>query len=775
MAIEERPLEEKGYIRAKLNRTIFHNHNEKFSIANVHILETNEPIEDKEIVVKGHFMPLEEEQEYVFYGDIQIHPKFGKQYNVFTYKKELPKTKDSLIRYLSSDLFQGIGKKTAKKIVDTLGENAVDSILKDEKVLEKVPGFPKQKIANFVQTLRANQGFEQVVMALAEYGIGLQLAQKIYDHYHEDALKILEENPYQFVFEIEGFGFRKADDIARILQLPDDHPTRIQAACLHVLTIHSQHGHVFGFFDAIAEEVQALLNEQRQTVTIETVKEKMTALAEDKYIVLEEDRIYLPSLYYAEEGLASQLLRINNLPLEYDITQAELLKILGEIEEKENISYGREQYEAIEKALSSKVMILTGGPGTGKTTVIKGIIGVIHHLLKNKKRKPDEEEHHPFVLAAPTGRAAKRMAEATGLKAQTIHRLLGWSGEDDFEFNSGKQLKGEVFIIDEFSMVDTWLANKLFRAIPSDAQVILVGDEDQLPSVGPGQVLSDLLASGVLAVSRLSEIYRQKEGSRIIELAHEIKNNSCDSSSLKRGEDFSFIPSGEHHLISLIQDVAKKALDKGYALKDIQILAPMYRTDVGINKLNEALQQLINPPSKQKRSVKYNDIIFRSGDKVIQLVNQAEKGVYNGDIGEIITILKADETDENVEQIVVNFDGKEVYYVRNEWNQLMHAYCISIHKSQGSEFDIVIIPVIGAYRRMLRKNLLYTAITRSKQSLIICGSEQAFLQGVATEDFNTRNTTLTERIQAMFSPGNALAIPDQGSEEEESISPYDFM
>jgi exodeoxyribonuclease V alpha subunit len=773
MAMESNSGETKGYIKAKLNRSIYHNPDEKFSIAKVYIIETNETIDEKEMVVKGHFLPLEEDQEYIFYGKIERHVKFGEQYNVFTYTKELPKTEDSLIKYLSSDIFYGIGKKTAKKMVETLGENAIDKILKDEEVLASIPGFPKNKIHEFTQMLRENQGFERVVLALAEYGIGLQLAQKIYEQFKEQTLKLLEENPFQFVFEVEGFGFRRADDIAKKLGIPSDHPSRIQAGCIHVLNRQSQFGHVFETFTIVIDEVRKLLNEYEQTITNEVAEQKIQELAEARLLIVEDDRVYLPTLYFAEEGLCSQLKRIADVPLTVEFSQAEILKILGKIEEEEAISYGSEQYDAIEMALNSKVMILTGGPGTGKTTVIKGIIRA-YEQLNPQKTDPStkEDESSSFILAAPTGRAAKRMAEATSMKAQTIHRLLGWSGNEEFEFNQNRQLKGKVVIIDEFSMVDIWLANQLFRAIPSDAQVILVGDEDQLPSVGPGQVLTDLLSSNCLPLSKLSEIYRQKEGSRIIEIAHEIKNNELKAEMLKKGEDFRFIPSANQQLVPLIQDVVKMAIDKGYTLKDLQVLAPMYRTEVGINVLNAALQEMINPFSRQKRQIKFNDIYFRTGDKVIQLVNQPEKGVYNGDIGEIVSILKAEETEESVEQIVVNFDGKEVYYVRSEYIQLMHAYCISIHKSQGSEFPIVVMPVLPAYRRMLKKNLLYTAITRSKQSLIICGNEQAFLQGIQTEDQNVRNTTLTKRLEFMF---QSDSVTLEQREEQDTISPYDFM
>ncbi|SET66351.1 exodeoxyribonuclease V alpha subunit [Salinibacillus kushneri] len=770
--------EEKGYIKGSLLRTIFHNAEERFSIALIRIIDTNEPFKDKEIVVKGHFPPLEQEQEYIFYGNLSQHAKFGQQYQVFTYTREIPKTKDSLVRYLSSDIFYGVGKKSAEKIVDALGETAIDKILKDENILAGIPGFPQNIISSFSQTLRENQGFERVVMALADYGIGLQLTQKIYDIYKEETLKLLEENPYQFVFEVEGFGFRRADEIAKILGISGDHPTRIQAGCIHTLKRQSQFGHVFEYLEQLCDDVRKLLNETDPSVTNETIEQKVKELSEEGYLIIEENRVYLPSLYFSEEGVSSQLKRIMDIKLEDEYTQADILKALGEIEEKETISYGREQYEAIEQALNSKAMILTGGPGTGKTTVIKGIIGVYERLNPKKKTDKDKQDESGIILAAPTGRAAKRMTEATGHKAQTIHRLLGWSGNEEFEFNQSRQLDAELIIIDEFSMVDIWLANQLFRAIPSKTQIVLVGDEDQLPSVGPGQVLTDFLASEVIPTCKLTEIYRQKEGSRIVELAHEIKNNQCDGQSLKRGEDFSFFQSYGKHTLTLLQDIVKKAVDKGYSIRDIQVLAPMYRSNIGINILNEALQELLNPRNNQKRSIQFNDQVFRSGDKMIQLVNQPEKGVFNGDIGHIVTILKADETEENQEQLVVDFDGKEVHYVRSELHQLMHAYCISIHKSQGSEFPIVVMPVVPDYRRMLRKNLLYTAITRSKQSLIICGDQRAFLEGVRTEDQNVRNTTLAKRMEFMFA-GETMQGEERKEEmaevDDEELSPYDFM
>ncbi|TCT27081.1 ATP-dependent DNA helicase (RecD/TraA family) [Melghiribacillus thermohalophilus] len=764
MAMEHAGIQEqnRNYILGECIRMIYHNPSESFSIALIRVIETTEKLEEKEIVVKGYFRPLEPGDRFTFFGQLRIHPRFGIQYDVFTYKKELPKTKDSLIRFLSSDLFQGIGKRTAEKIVNHLGENAIERILSDPSVLDQIPGFPDKKIQSFVQALRENQGFEQTVVNLSKYGIGLKLAQKMYRLYHEETVQKLEEDPYQFVFDIEGFGFRRADEIGSMLNLPRNHPMRIRAGCLYVLHKWAQDGHVYAPLEQLRQELQLLLNEREESIRFDEISQIITELSEENFLVIEESRVYMPSLYFAEEGVASQIKRISGNSPETTFQEAEILKVIGQIEEQEGLSYGEEQYEAIKEALHAKVMILTGGPGTGKTTVIKGIIDA-YCLLNNIDQEARKKE---FLLAAPTGRAAKRMAEATGLKAQTIHRLLGWSGEDEFEFGPYQKLSGKMIIIDEFSMVDIWLANQLLKAIPDQMQVIIVGDEDQLPSVGPGQVLTDLLESGMIKISRLKEVYRQKEGSRIIQLAHDIKNDSCTPRSLEQGDDFVFIPCRDDQMGSLIEELVQRAIDRGYHPKDIQVLAPMYKTNTGIDQLNQTLQAMLNPKSAQKREIFLDDKVYRTGDKVIQLVNQPEKGVFNGDIGEITAILKQNETEEKTEQIVVLYDGREVVYTRQELIQLKHAYCISIHKSQGSEFPIVIMPVLKEYRKMLRKNLLYTAVTRCQQSLIICGDREEFLSGVMRENDRQRNTTLQTRMKEMF---------DKNEEDQEELSPYDFM
>lgn len=762
-------MEQKKYVKGKLNHMIFHNQEELFSIASITIIDTNEQISEEELVVKGYFPPLTHGNEYIFYGNLTVHPKFGEQYDVFTYEKELPKTEESLVKYLSSDLFYGIGKKTAERIVNNLGVQAIEKILADESVLDQIPGMTEKLKKRFVSDLQLHQGFDQVTLELAKHGIGLQLAQKIYDVYQEKTIKQLKENPYSFVFTIEGFGFQRADDIAQSIGIEKNHPSRIQAGILHILELESLDGHVYvEEKNLINKTIKLLFPKQMDLIDENEILNHIQFLENEQAIVKENEKVYLPHLYYAEEGIASQLKRIMDLEVEEIYDESELLKIIGEIEEKEGIAYGEEQYEAIKSALNEKVIILTGGPGTGKTTVIKGIIQCYDAFLKATNKKQHESN---YILTAPTGRAAKRLSESTGLKAKTIHSLLGWMGEEEFEYNASNQLEGKILIVDEFSMVDVWLANRLLKAVPSDMKVIFVGDEDQLPSVGPGQVLSDLLRSEQIPISRLTEIYRQKEDSFIIKLAHKIKNNEIDDLNLTKKDDFNFIECKQEQVLSVIEQIVKKAVERGYQKKDIQILAPMYKTNVGIHQLNNTLQNIFNPDDENMRSIQHFDQILKTGDKVIQLVNQPEKQVFNGDIGEIVAIKKATETESKKEEVVVDYDGLLVSYTKQELNQIMLAYAISIHKSQGSEFPIVILPVVKAFKRMLVKKLLYTAITRSKTSLIICGERDALIDGLLKEDHYDRKTTLVERINFMFK----VLTPPKILDEEDDLSPYDFM
>src|SRR5690625_62733 len=496
-SLEQIRADDRGYIKGEIVFTIYENENEYFSIAKIKIIETNEPYEEKEIVGKGHFYQLQEGVTYTFYGELVHHRKFGTQYDISAYKTYVPETKEALIDYLSSDLFYGIGKKTATTIVETLGENAIEKILSTPELLDRVKNIKTSVKKRLIKTLRKQQGFEQVAIQLTRYGLSLKMAQVLFDEYGEETITYVRTNPYQFVFDIDGFGFLTADKIAEMNEISKTSEHRIQAAIVYALQQSVLDGHVFLPNEECIKHSLAIL--QVEQLTEDDIVQQLNELDKNKKVIVQQDNVYLRSLYYAEDQFTAHVKRIINRRVEMDITDAELMQLIGELEDKENISYGEEQFRAIKQALRSKMMILTGGPGTGKTTVIKGIINVyaqVHDL--SLKRADYDADEYPFILAAPTGRAAKRVEESTGIEAMAIQRLLGWDGQQFFEKNEYEKLQGKLIIIDEFSMVDTWLANHLFRAIPNEMQVVIVGDEDQLPSVGPGQVLADLYSSGLI-------------------------------------------------------------------------------------------------------------------------------------------------------------------------------------------------------------------------------------------------------------------------------------
>lgn len=788
-----------GYVQGEIVFTIYENAQEHFSIAKIKIHDTNETYKENEIVGKGHFINLQKGVVYQFYGQLTHHTKFGLQYDITSYQTFVPETEEAVIAYLSSDIFQGVGKKTAQSIVEYLGENAIKKILDEPSILSDIPNVNKKTKKNLVSTLQENQGFEAIAVALTKYGIGLKMAQILYKQYGEETLSIIHENPYQFIYDIDGFGFLSADKIAEINNMDRTNVHRLRASCIYALQMSMNEGHVFLPIEDCLEKMHDIL--LLSTITDEDLLEHITYLNNEKHIICQDDFVYLASLYYAEDNFSGHIGRILEKQIKADTTDAELMKWIGEIEEKEVISYGVEQFEAIKRAIKSKLMLLTGGPGTGKTTVIKGILEVYAkmHDVSLDRHDYDSQADFPFVLTAPTGRAAKRLQESTGIKAMTIHRLLGWDGHKNFEKNEHEKLTGSFLIIDEFSMVDIWLANQLLKAIPDHMQILVVGDEDQLPSVGPGEVLADLFSSKLIPNVTLNEVYRQKEGSKIIQLAHLIKQDHLSISDLEKAKDFSFIPCDTHQIVEVVTTIVQRATAKGIDMNDVQILAPMYKTAAGINAINLQIQEIVNPKSKNKRERQIKDSTYRVGDRVIQLVNQPDDGVYNGDIGEIVQIFRAKETEDKQEQILIAFDENEVLYTRANFFNFMHAYCISIHKAQGSEFPIVVLPVVRAYRRMLRKNLLYTAITRSKQSLILCGEMDEFLKGIETLDTNTRYTTLQERLAVkVTAPPKEVAISNVGftnnSEvaqqlnedkeiklkinpeiEDDGLSPYDFM
>lgn len=773
--------------------SIFHNATNMYSIVRVKIQETNVQYDDKEIIVVGYFPKLNDDELYRFTGILKTHPKYGLQFQVDTFEKEVPATEQGVVHYLSSDLFPGIGRKTAETIVEILGTNAIKRIMEDPSALDTVPRLNSEKKMTIRQTLEQNLGLERIMIQLNEWGFGPQLAMKIYQFYREETIALLTENPYRLIEDVEGVGFGRADELGAKLGITGNHPDRIKAAVLHVLNNAAlSDGHVFLEAEQVLPQVKSML-EQSQPVEIpyESLSKAVIEMREESKICGEETRLYLPSLYFSEIGIASKILDLLKLnEKQQNFSKDEIRKAIGEVEERFEVTYAETQAKAIDTALNSSVMILTGGPGTGKTTVIRGLVEVyaeLHGLSLNPKEYAQKEEPFPIILAAPTGRAAKRLAESTELPAMTIHRLLGFNGQEKEE-ETEREVEGRLIIIDEMSMVDTWLAHQLLKSLGEDVQVIFVGDQDQLPPVGPGQVLKDLLASNQIPTVELTDVYRQAEGSTIIELAHQIKKGNIPNTLTNKTSDRSFIKASADQVASVVTQVVKSAVAKGQSIRDIQVLAPMYKGPAGIDMLNKKIQGLVNPNEDgSRKELVYGDVTYRIGDKVLQLVNQPESNIFNGDMGEVIAILKAKETIEKQDLLVVSYDGNEVTYQRGDLNQITLAYCCSIHKSQGSEFQTVIMPIVRGYSKMLRRNLLYTGITRAKNFLILCGEPDVFANGLAKTDDLQRLTSLKARLNPMdaedvivkeTNPFNLLkgeevsstkAIPTEVKEQQEAF------
>lgn len=741
---------EELFILGRPIATIFHNADSLFTIAKLVIQKTNSNYEEKEIIIKGNFPKLSPDDDYKITGKLVNHPTYGAQFEVHTFSKEMPSTETGLIHYLSGDLFPGIGMKTAETVVKTLGQDAIKKILDDPATLDTIPRLSAERKATIVSVLQQNMGLERTIIQLNEWGFGPKIAMRIYQKHRENSVEYLTENPYRLIEEIEGVGFLKADELGRYLGITGDHPARIKAAVLHTMNEGVQsEGHVYLEGKVVLPDVKRLL-EMSQSIEIPfaSISQSIIELIEESKLTAEKQRLYIPSLYFSEIGFASKIRSISESETETQFPVSEIRSAIGEVEERLGVNYAETQVKAIETALHSPAMILTGGPGTGKTTVISGFVEVyaeLHGLSLDPNEYAKKREPFPIVLAAPTGRAAKRMSESTGLPAMTIHRLLGFTGQEKDE-ETEREIEGRLVIIDEMSMVDTWLGHQLMKALSDDVQILFVGDQDQLPSVGPGQVLKDMLDSGEIPVIELTEIYRQSAGSTIIEMAHMIKRSEWSDDIFKKTSDRSFIRAGAGNILEAVEQIVKNAISKGHDIKDIQVLAPMYKGPAGIDGLNKMIQQMVNPPGPTRKEVTFGDVVYRIGDKVLQLVNQPESNVFNGDMGEVIAIIKAKETVDKKELLVVSYDGIEVTYERSDLNQLTLSYCCSIHKSQGSEFPIVIMPVVRSQRKMLKRNLLYTGITRAQKFLILCGEPEEFKLGIMRTDELSRQTSLKERL-----------------------------
>ncbi len=655
-------------------------------------------------------------------GDWRVDPKYGQQFVAQSWTEVMPATLYGIEKYLGSGLVKGIGPAYAKAIVSRFGMDTIDVIENDIERLLEVPRLGKKRMEKIRDSWEKQKDIKEVMVFLQGYGVSTAFAAKIYRKYEKESIAKVKENPYQLADDIWGIGFNTADSIASKMGYEKNDPRRCRSGILYALNELAEDGHVYAEPNQLVEAATKLLDAEEAPV-----RQALATMIETKDVIADNDVIYLPPFYHAENGSAK---RLQSLLADTSLFNSD---IAAEPEAEYGVKsggivYDEVQQAAIQKALDSKVMVLTGGPGTGKTTTTQGIIAAF------------KARHMSILLAAPTGRAAKRMTEATGMEAKTIHRLLEYNPMDGYKRNNENPLEGDALIVDECSMIDILLFYNLMKAIPSNMRLILVGDIDQLPSVGAGNVLRDIIDSQQISVVRLTRIFRQAQSSRIVMNAHAI--NAGHFPNIKNGldTDFFFINQEDaDEMVKLIIGLVRERLPKkyGYPPKEIQVLTPMQRGTVGAGNLNIELQNALNPTGL---SLTRGGYTFRQGDKVMQIRNNYDKNVFNGDIGYITAV------DTNERTLTVTFDSRLVEYDITELDEIVLAYAVTIHKSQGSEFPVVVMPVTMKHFVMLQRNLIYTGITRAKKICVLVGTTKALAYAIKQNTVSKRNTKLKERL-----------------------------
>lgn len=722
------------YIKGNYTRSIYQN-STGYNIGVFKVNDTNdEKLADyigRSITFTGYFHELNERDLYMFYGKLVNHEKYGEQFQVENYERCKPEEKDSIIEFLTSGLFKGIGEKKAKAIVEALGKDTLKIILETPDNLILVPGITRANITVLHNKLKEYEESYETIMYLSEIGFSTKDAMIVYNTYRKKTREVVDEDIYQLIEDINEIYFKKVDIIALKKGIEKDADIRIKAAIIYIMEeVSNTYGHCYYF----EEELIKLLP---RVIGINISEEKfinvLKELEQDLKIIVKENRYYLREMYEAETMIVKRFRMLNS---KKEIIDKKLDSKIKDLEEFFGIKYNKCQLEAIKKSYCRDFLIITGGPGTGKTTIMKGITELYRQMNKLSYENLDQK----LALLAPTGRAAKRMSETTLLRASTIHRFLKWSRETNkFQVNEYNKSKVEFVIIDESSMIDTYLMSSLLKGLSANCKIVLVGDDHQLPSVGPGDVLHDLIESHSLEVVELTELYRQGKDSNIINLAYDIRNRTVSYDLFNVDEDLTFIECPDKDVIRNICEISTTYKDLSY--KKFQILAPMYKGLNGIDEINRQVQDIFNPKNNHKKENRIGEVVFREEDKVIQLTNMPDDNVYNGDIGLISSIMTSPK-----KEVHIDFDNNIVKYTPANFINFRLAYSISIHKAQGSEFDVVVIPIVRSYHKMLYQKLIYTAITRAKKKLYLIGDMKALEMAAKNVSDDIRRTTIKEYL-----------------------------
>ena len=729
-------------LRGQIERITFANEENGFTIAKMKVQG------EKELVtVVGNFPGINPGEVLELLGAWSNHPKFGNQFKAETFKSVMPATAAGIEKYLGSGLIKGIGPVMASRLVKHFGVNTLEIIDTNPDSLEEVEGIGKKRVQMIRSAWDAQKEIREVMVFLQGHGVSSTYAVKIYKQYGQSSIKVVQENPYRLAADIFGIGFKTADKIAGNLGIDRNSDIRAESGILYVLHELSDDGHVYYPYEPLIEASRKILE-----VDKEIIVKALAKLFEEKKIVMEDlndpkadftpnnKAVYLTGYHFAEQNIALKLKILLNAPS--NLRKIDQEKALEWLQKRLEIQLSDKQKEGIKTAARQKVMILTGGPGTGKTTIIKAILEIYRRLTPR------------IIMGAPTGRAAKRMSEAAGWEAKTLHRVLEWSPKEmGFQKNADHPLEADVVIVDEASMIDNLLMHHFLKTVPSTCSLILVGDVNQLPSVGAGNVLKDIIESGVVPVVELNEIFRQAMGSLIITNAHRINRGEFPRLPEAKGDshDFYFIQKETpEEIASTILDLVTKRIPARFAknpVNDIQVLTPMHKGVIGAQNLNQVLQEALN---KSQVELSRGGRMYKLGDKVMQIKNDYDKDVFNGDIGRIAGI------DTEEQEVIVDFDGRQVTYDFSDLNELVLAYAVSVHKSQGSEYPVVVMPVHISHYMLLQRNLIYTGVTRARKLVIIVGTKKALSIGIRNNKIQSRFTGLSRRLKENHRIGTDL-------------------